>query len=144
LLLAALESATLAQVTPTTAGSRLYRPRPADALLILLLVVLPMGSLLRHARARPTRTVALIYQTGRLVTTQPLDRDTTIILSDNVARVRVEVSVGRVRVAESNCPNRLCVRTGWVSRAGRTIVCVPNRVLVLLQGETGGIDAESY
>jgi hypothetical protein len=109
-----------------------------------LLVVLPIGSLLRHARTRPARTVALIYQTGRLVTTQPLDRDTTIILSDNAARVRVEVSVGRVRVAESNCPNRLCVRTGWVSRAGRTIVCVPNRVLVLLQGETGGIDAESY
>jgi hypothetical protein len=37
---------------------------------------------------------------------------------------------GRVRVAEADCPDQVCVRTGWVSVAPQQIVCLPYRVVI--------------
>ncbi len=37
---------------------------------------------------------------------------------------------GRVRVAEADCPDQLCVRSGWVSVAPQQIVCLPYRMVV--------------
>lgn len=37
---------------------------------------------------------------------------------------------GRVRVAAADCPDQICVRTGWVSLAPQQIVCLPYRVVI--------------
>jgi hypothetical protein len=39
---------------------------------------------------------------------------------------------GRIRVLESRCPGNDCVRTGWISEPGRSIVCLPNRLVITL------------
>lgn len=41
---------------------------------------------------------------------------------------------GKVRVTESTCPDKICVRTGWIGRPGQSIVCLPNRVVVRIEG----------
>ncbi|MGE5580702.1 MAG: NusG domain II-containing protein [Bacillota bacterium] len=51
---------------------------------------------------------------------------------------------GRVRVEpldDHTCPNGICWKTGWVSRAGQSIVCVPNRMTVTLEGSTSEVDS---
>lgn len=42
----------------------------------------------------------------------------------------LEIQGYRVRMVDSACPDKLCVRTGWISRPGESIVCLPNRVVV--------------
>lgn len=37
---------------------------------------------------------------------------------------------GRVRVAAADCPDQVCVRTGWVGAAPQQIVCLPYRVVI--------------
>lgn len=41
---------------------------------------------------------------------------------------------GAVSVTESDCRDRVCVRTGAVSHMGEAIICVPNRVAVTVEG----------
>ena len=51
---------------------------------------------------------------------------------------------GKVRVEhldDHTCPNGICWKTGWVSRAGQSIVCVPNRMTVTLEGSTSEVDS---
>jgi len=48
--------------------------------------------------------------------------------------VRVEIRDGRVRVVDAECPNRICVHTGWRSKHGEVIVCVPNRTIIRILG----------
>ena len=48
--------------------------------------------------------------------------------------VRVEATAGGVRVAASDCPTQDCVRTGTITRAGQSIVCLPARLVVTLTG----------
>ena len=37
-------------------------------------------------------------------------------------------------VTQSDCPGQDCVHSGAVSRAGQSIVCLPARVIVRLEG----------
>lgn len=52
------------------------------------------------------------------------------------------VERGRICIVESNCPEGLCVRRGWLKRPGDTAVCLPHRVMVTVEGE-GEFDAVS-
>lgn len=54
----------------------------------------------------------------------------------------VEFGQGRMRVVTSNCPAKICVKTGWISRPGQTILCVPNRTLFRMTG-SASMDAVS-
>ena len=42
-----------------------------------------------------------------------------------------------LRAALSDCPTQDCVRTGTTSRGGQSIVCLPARVIVRLEGGPG-------
>lgn len=37
---------------------------------------------------------------------------------------------GKVCVQSSDCPDQICVRTGWLSFAGQTAVCLPLKVVL--------------
>ena len=69
-----------------------------------------------------------------------------IVLSDipegEILRIPLEKPAGMViearrdgvRVARSDCPDQVCVRTGWITKAGQSAVCLPYRVAVRLEG----------
>jgi hypothetical protein len=59
-----------------------------------------------------------------------------IAIQDQSGRYNVvEIYQGRVRMKGANCPDQVCVKMGWVSQHGHTIVCLPNRVLIRLKGQ---------
>jgi len=75
----------------------------------------------------------------------PLKIDRTINVQGEKGRVIIEVKDGRVRAVESSCFQKICVNTGWIDKPGQNIICLPNKVLVIIEGkERAGIDAVSY
>lgn len=48
-----------------------------------------------------------------------------------------------IRVAVSDCPTQDCVHTGLIYRSGQSIVCLPARIIIRLEGggTDGGVDA---
>jgi hypothetical protein len=60
---------------------------------------------------------------------------------------KIEFSQDRVRVIEADCPDKLDVLQGWISRPGEVIVCLPNRLVIELVTEKeqlNDIDNISY
>ncbi|MBC8535096.1 NusG domain II-containing protein [Feifania hominis] len=45
---------------------------------------------------------------------------------------------GAVAMREIDCPDRVCMRTGFVRDTGESIVCLPNRVIVRVEGARVG------
>ncbi len=43
----------------------------------------------------------------------------------------------KIRITESNCPDKICVNTGAVSMDGQSIACLPNHVIVKI-GDANG------
>ena len=116
-----------------------------DVLLIAALLALPGWALVTSWRAAREQPVAYIYHDNRLLGAYQLDRDQTIVIGDPARpHMKIEIKGGAIRVAESDCPKGVCKQVGWVRTPGRSIVCVPNKVLIELRGERKGYDAESY
>ncbi len=40
----------------------------------------------------------------------------------------VEIKDRKVRVKDADCPNKLCVKQGWISRG--SIICVPKKIVI--------------
>lgn len=109
----------------------------ADGIVILaLLLGAGLGFLLAPKPSRPTRCE---IRTAQGTSWLELPAATVLRLRGPVGVTKVVVSGMTVRIADSDCPARICVRTGIISRAGQMVVCVPNRVAVRLDG--GGLDA---
>ena len=113
-----------------------------DILLIaaLLLVALIAWGLLRLTRERGGE--AIVTVDGQLTATIPLTVDATLPIGTGKGFLNVvEVADGRVRVAEADCPDRLCVRQGWIAYDGESIVCLPHKLVVTVRGTAGDLDA---
>lgn len=46
----------------------------------------------------------------------------------------VVIKDGAVYLEDADCPDKLCVKTGHISKTGKTIVCLPHRVVVEITG----------
>lgn len=53
----------------------------------------------------------------------------------------LELSEHGVRVVETACPGEDCRHMGMITKAGQQIVCLPNRLVVTLQGDDLSFDA---
>ena len=104
-----------------------------DLLLIATLLALPGWTLLRSWQAAGAQPVARVFRNNQLVGVYQLDRDQTITIGDKARpEMTIEIRHGRIRVAESDCPKGVCKHAGWIHTPGRSIICVPNRVLIEL------------
>lgn len=56
---------------------------------------------------------------------------------------KVEIAKTGVRVTEADCPDKLDVQAGEISQAGQSIICLPNRLVISLAGETA-VDGVAY
>lgn len=44
-----------------------------------------------------------------------------------------------IYVKNSACPDKVCVRSGKISKAGESIICAPNRVAVIISGKSDAL-----
>lgn len=113
------------------------RPTLLDGLTALL-VIAAAGALLYAFRPSAgnflTATVVLDHETVAEFDLNSLTGPVTLDVPGAPYPITVEADHGRIRVAHSDCPSQDCVHTGWVSRSGGQIVCLPNRLVISVTG----------
>ena len=71
-----------------------------------------------------------------------LSEDTTLTVYGHGHTLTVEIKNDAVRVVEADCPDRVCVHTGAISREAQTIACVPSSVVITVVTPEGpSVDA---
>ncbi|MBS6196588.1 MAG: NusG domain II-containing protein [Clostridiales bacterium] len=77
-----------------------------------------------------------ITMDGEVYGTYALDQNQEIKIGDtNVCAIRE----GRVSMTEADCPDQICVHTADISKAGGSIVCLPNRIVLEIISEDGSM-----
>ena len=56
------------------------------------------------------------------------------IVQDGVTTNVLTIRDGRADMTEADCPDKLCVSQGKISRSGQTIICLPNKTMVTIKG----------
>jgi Uncharacterized protein conserved in bacteria len=76
----------------------------------------------------------------------PLSSDREIQVPGPLGVTLVEIKDKAVHIEDSPCPNKTCIAAGSVSEAGQWIACLPNQVLVRIEGDSAdaGVDAAVY
>lgn len=47
----------------------------------------------------------------------------------------IEIENGKVHFDEADCPDKICIKDGFIGKPGQILVCLPNKVVVQIIGE---------
>jgi hypothetical protein len=112
--------------------SLLSRPRIADGLLLVILIVLTAFS----PRFLPAGSVGelLTVRTPDSLTEISLGVDGRHPISGPLGTAWLVVQKGRAHLENAPCPLKICEAMGSIDRSGQVIVCLPNRIVVKVSG----------
>lgn len=52
---------------------------------------------------------------------------------ENIKGVVFEVNNGKIRIIESDCPDKICVKTDFIGSKNEKIVCLPKKLIVEIE-----------
>ncbi len=119
------------------------RLKKGDLLIVVLLVIALLSTFGgRYVKemflsGRMDKT-AVIKIDGEIYATIPLKRsnerqEIPLSLSDG-HYIRIVTEKDKIWVEESSCPDEVCVLTGKIDAPGESIVCLPNKTIILIEG----------
>lgn len=74
----------------------------------------------------------VVSYNGEIVKTVSLENDTEFTVAE-APGMGFTVRNGRVAVSHSDCPDKVCVRTGFIKSAGQAAVCLPNKIVLSVE-----------
>ncbi|MDO5403806.1 MAG: NusG domain II-containing protein [Eubacteriales bacterium] len=114
-----------------------------DGLLIgTILIVCLISYVLIQFVVKKDGNLVLIKVDGAIKYQLKIDEDKQLKVSGyNGGENIIVIKDGAVRMSDADCPDKLCVNMGSISRTGETIVCLPHRVVVEIAGNQSDIDS---
>lgn len=96
---------------------------------ILFIALIVLGfQLLRSANG--TEKVKITVD-GELFGTYRLSEERTVSVNETN---KVLITEGMVSMESADCPDQICVRHQRIKRSGESIICLPNKVVVSIEG----------
>ena len=105
----------------------------ADVILIVCVGVLASVLAMPWAPVSRVKEVS-VWAGGALHKTLSIKNDGRHAIQGKLGDGVVEIRAGQVKMVQAPCINQNCVLSGWLKRPGEMSVCVPNEIIVELQG----------
>ncbi len=109
-----------------------------DAVLVLLCIIISAAVyFIINIYVKKDGAYAVVKVDGEIIRSLELNKNTSVIVHGYQGGSNtIVVDNGQVYMTDADCPDKLCERTGRISRTGESIVCLPHRVVVEIQGNT--------
>lgn len=111
----------------------------------LLLIIVSLFVLFIHRKFSETATTAQIIQDGEVIRTvdlqnvgEPYEFEIT---AKNGEKNTVRVENGKIGIIHASCPDKICVKQGFITNGVLPIVCLPNKLSVIITDGNNGVDA---
>ncbi len=116
--------------------------RKADIVLFIVLLAFGFAMLIFTIRAASSPGDQVVINVGgEEYGRYPLNKDQVIEIRNGDCLNVVTVKDGGVSMSYSTCKNQICVHEGVVTTPGQLIVCLPNYVIVEIEGGEGSDEA---
>ena len=119
--------------------------KKADIVLFILILVAGLSVSWWSLTTNTGGDKVIVTVDGELYGTYSLSQDQTIEVVQKDGHTNyITIKDGMVSMAYSTCKNQVCVNAGAISETRDSIVCLPNKVMIEIQGsaknEGGGVD----
>lgn len=85
--------------------------------------------------------IAQVFVEGEMlyeINLEDLNEDKEILFHEG--DIRIIAKKDRIRFEKSDCPDLVCVNTGWLKRQGQIAACIPNKILIKIVGSDDEVD----
>ena len=126
-------------MTARSSAADRRRPTPWDLLVAVLVAAAAVALLLALRQESGNFLTATVVLDGETIAQYDLTTLTgleTLEVDGASYPLTIQAEPGRIRILESSCPGQDCVHTGWADQAGQQIICLPNRLVISLDGGT--------
>jgi hypothetical protein len=113
-----------------------------DFLVILAIILIAVLFVVSFYEGNTDEKIAIVSQNGIV-----LDRIELNKISDRYEinyfgeyPGTIEINNGRIRFLHADCPDQVCVNTGWIDRPGQIAVCLPAGVIIKIEGVQTDVD----
>lgn len=113
--------------------------------IILFICLILIGGALSYLAFSGSSTgdLVVVKVNGEIYGKYSLSKDRTITVNRDGHMNKITIKGGKVQVSKSSCKNQICVKQGSISTTHQSIVCIPNRVVVSIEGKDGEYDVIS-
>lgn len=113
------------------------KPKLWDGAVVLLVLLLAAGTAAATWGGSSEGLTAVVSINGETADRFVLDGAGEHTYEAAGYTLRITETAEGLLVAQSDCPTQDCVHTGTISRSGESIVCLPARLSVTLEGGEG-------
>lgn len=107
-----------------------------DKILIGVLLVLGLSSPLLVSAFKPAGKVVVIEVNNRIIGRFPLDVPRSLKVKGTLGTSIIEIKDSKAYFERSPCQNKVCIKAGKIDQSGHMAVCLPNRILVRIEGSS--------
>lgn len=106
-----------------------------DFFLTGVLLVVPLCLLFyQNTIGAKAGAVVVILQDGEEIGRYPLREETELLIEGNHGENLLIIQDGKAFMKEADCPDGLCVKQKAISRQGESLICLPHRLVVTVEG----------
>lgn len=111
-----------------------------DYVVIITLIAVSLLSsgiiLYSSARSKYASQYIEISIGGELYKKIPFSSSTeeTMDVKTDLGENRIRISEGKVQILDADCPDKVCIRDGAISKPGQALVCLPNQLVIEIKG----------
>ena len=87
-----------------------------------------------------TGSTAIVEVSGEQIQELHLGHEDYITVRGTLGPVLIGIDGSGIRILDSRCPHGLCKRMGPIQKSGDWIACIPNKLVIRIQG-TSEVDA---
>lgn len=107
-----------------------------EILIICIIVILSVFLFLLYKMFRHDGKSAVITIDSEVIDTINLETEKSRIFKlDGHENVIIEIMDGQIRVLSSDCPDKICVQSGFISQVGESIICMPNKLIIEIRDD---------
>jgi hypothetical protein len=106
-----------------------------DKILVVLLVFFNAGLFYYFGSGFNQGDWVVIQVESKTVARFPLMTDRVTHVQGRLGTTEIEIKQGRARIVRSPCKLKVCIKSGYIQYADRLSACLPNRVVVRIEGQ---------
>lgn len=109
-----------------------------DIIVVFLLLAVALGCYLYfNMNNIKSAGYVQVYREDSLIKTYPLSKDGQYEIKTENNFNQIIIEKGSVFMKDADCPDKLCVRQGKISKNGESIICLPHKLVVKISSEEG-------
>lgn len=115
--------------------------KKGDIVLVLfigIIALIPLLSTFLSDGDKPgDELIAVISRDGKRVKEIDLNKvaEPQYIKFEDGLKVTILAEKGQIKFLEADCPDKICIKTGLLTKRGDKAVCLPSKTIVTIEGE---------